>query len=104
MCKTIMPAVLIEHGFYTNKMEVKKLLSDDFREKCAVANAKGVLNYLGIQWKENTVKEHWAKEFLDYLTSQGIVETPEAWTDFDGPVTKGAILALIAKIYKKMAV
>lgn len=52
--KTTMPAVLIEHGFYTNLAECDKLKSIDFRKKCAIADAKGILNYLGISWQEET--------------------------------------------------
>ena len=49
---TKMPAVLIEHAFFTNKEECEKLKSSVFREKCAVADTKGILKYLGIPWKE----------------------------------------------------
>lgn len=49
---TKMPAVLIEHGFYTNKEECAKLKDIEFRKKCAIADAKGILAYLGIAWKE----------------------------------------------------
>ena len=49
---TKMPAVLIEHGFYTNKEECAKLKSFEFRKKCAIADAKGILAYLGIAWVE----------------------------------------------------
>ena len=47
---TNMPAVLIEHGFYTHKEECAKLKDSAFREKCAIADAKGILAYLGIAW------------------------------------------------------
>lgn len=47
---TNMPAVLIEHGFYTHKEECVKLKDSAFREKCAIADAKGILAYLGIAW------------------------------------------------------
>ena len=49
---TDMPAVLIEHGFYTNKEECEKLKSDSFRQKCAECDAKGILEQLGIEYKE----------------------------------------------------
>lgn len=51
---TNMPAVLIEHGFYSNYSEMQLLLTDEFREKCAIADAKGILSYLGIAWIDNT--------------------------------------------------
>ena len=53
LTKTAMPSVLIEHGFYTNIEECAKLKSLEFRKKCAIADAKGILNYLGIAWKED---------------------------------------------------
>lgn len=48
---TDMPAVLIEHGFYTNQEECEKLKSDSFRQRCAEADAKGILEQLGIEYK-----------------------------------------------------
>lgn len=54
LTNTSMPAVLIEHGFYTNKAECEKLKSPEFRSKCAIADAKGILSYLGIAWVEET--------------------------------------------------
>jgi N-acetylmuramoyl-L-alanine amidase len=48
---THMPAVLIEHGFYTNKEECEKLKTPAFRESCAGACAKGILNYLSVSIK-----------------------------------------------------
>ena len=50
---TKMTAVLVEHGFYTNKTEVEKLKDKIFREQCAIADAKGILQYLGIAWVED---------------------------------------------------
>ena len=52
--KTPMPAVLIEHGFYTNQDEVLLLKGTAFRDKIAIADTKGILNYLGITWKEES--------------------------------------------------
>ena len=69
---TKMPAVLIEHGFYTNRDECELLKTVDFREKCAIADAKGVLTYLGVAWKEDDVaiiksKVGLADETIKYL-------------------------------------
>lgn len=49
---TDMPAVLIEHGFYTNKEECEKLKDGAFRQKCAECDAKGILEHLEIEYKE----------------------------------------------------
>ena len=54
---TNMPAVLIEHGFYTNKEECEKLKDSNFRQKCAECDAKGILEQLGIEYMpENSIK------------------------------------------------
>lgn len=50
---TNMPAILIEHGFYTNKAECALLKDSDFRQKCAVADAKGILDFLDINYEED---------------------------------------------------
>jgi N-acetylmuramoyl-L-alanine amidase len=39
------PAVLIEGGFLTNKDDVSKLLSDEYREQIAAAISEGILRY-----------------------------------------------------------
>lgn len=54
---TVAPAVLIEHGFHTNQSDVEKLKDSSYREKLAEAEAKGILNYLGITWKEPEKEE-----------------------------------------------
>lgn len=46
---TNMPAVLIEHGFYTNKKECELMKTVAFRQKCAEANVKEILKYLGVK-------------------------------------------------------
>ncbi len=48
---TDMPAVLIEHAFYTNLEEVEKLKSDAFRQKCAEADAQGIINFFNLYKK-----------------------------------------------------
>jgi N-acetylmuramoyl-L-alanine amidase len=50
--KVNMPAVLIEHGFYTNQAEIELLKSPEFKERLAVMDAKGILSFLGVTWIE----------------------------------------------------
>ena len=57
VARTNMPAVLIEHGFYTNKEECELLKSDGFRDICAIADAKGICKYLGIPFDLEEEKE-----------------------------------------------
>ena len=45
---TEMPAILIEHGFYTNVSEVEYLKSDAFRDRLAQSDAQGILNFFSI--------------------------------------------------------
>lgn len=53
---TVAPAVLIEHGFHTNLREVELLKNDTYRDILATADAKGILDYLGIAWQEKAVE------------------------------------------------
>lgn len=55
--RTNMPAVLIEHGFYTNKKEVELLKTDSFRQKCAEADARGICKYLGVPYPESATEK-----------------------------------------------
>ena len=50
---TVAPAVLIEHGFHTNKAETELLKSDAYRQKLAEVDCKGILDYLGVEWKDD---------------------------------------------------
>jgi N-acetylmuramoyl-L-alanine amidase len=45
-----MPSALIEHGFYTSKDEVAQLKSPEFREQLAILDAKGILEFLAVDW------------------------------------------------------
>jgi len=56
IASTTMPAVLVEHGFYTNKEECARLKTAAFREDCAIADAKGILKYFGIAWIEEKIE------------------------------------------------
>lgn len=42
---TEMPAILIEHGFYTNQAECQKLKDSSFRDQLAQADATGIINF-----------------------------------------------------------
>lgn len=42
------PAVLVEHGFHTNKEETELLKSSEYRQKLAEVDCKGICDYLGI--------------------------------------------------------
>lgn len=56
LAKTNMPAVLIEYGFHTNKEDVALLKDSAYRDKLAEATARGVCNWLGIEYKDKEEK------------------------------------------------
>lgn len=51
---TAMNAVLVEHEFFTNKDASKKLKDNKFRKLCAKHIAKGILSFVGLEYKEKT--------------------------------------------------
>jgi len=56
------PAILIEHGFMTNSQDLKYLLSDSYRKKCAEVAVRAVCEYFGKEFKEG---EDLGKYFKD---------------------------------------
>lgn len=53
---TVMPAILIEHEFFTNIQAVKKLKDSRFREQAAVHILEGALDYMGIKQVKEELK------------------------------------------------
>lgn len=53
LVNTKMPAVLVEHEFYTNLEAVKGLKDNTFRDKCAEHILKGALKYMGVEYIES---------------------------------------------------
>lgn len=45
---TTAPAVLIEHGFHTNREDVELLKDSEYRGRLAIAEACGILDWLGV--------------------------------------------------------
>lgn len=82
---TTAPAVLIEHGFHTSKEDVALLKSADYRKKLAVAQCKGILDYLGIAYDgqdsisadtpaKDTGASDWAQEAWEKAVQKGILD------------------------------
>lgn len=103
--KTNPPAVLIEHGFYTNKEEVAKLKSDEFREMCAIADTKGILEYFGIEWIEEPkpepipVEPKPIGEYL-YKVQVGAFAKEENAIAMKDKLIKAGFTAMIVKVKK----
>ena len=49
---------------------------------------------------KNRNSDHWGRNHLDSLCDKAIIETPEAWVDFEGQVSKAQIMALVCKAFK----
>ncbi len=98
---TTMPAVLIEHGFYTNKTEVEKLKDSTFRQKCAEADAKGILEHLGIKYIEKVPNEHepseWAKTAWEWAIKNKICDG----TNPRGTITREQVVQMIYNFMNK---
>jgi len=102
------PAVLVELGFIDNANDNDILRNRQF--ELAEAVTRGILEQLEIKYIEprvggsdkpnngGEIVEHWAKKYLDNLAQAGVVENPESWEDFESPVTKGLLLALVDKL------
>ena len=43
--------------------------------------------------------DHWGRNHLDSLCDKAIINTPSAWTDFNGQVNKGQTIALVCKAF-----
>ena len=102
---TDMPAVLVEHGFYTNTTECALLKTDEFREKCAIANAKGILKYLGIKWIEEVKVEepkptgNWYDEACAWVKEMGIADGTRPTEQ----VTRAEVFTMLQRLYNKLA-
>lgn len=92
LAHTSATAVLIEHGFHTSKEDVAYLKDSAYREKLAVAEARGILEYFGIAWKE--VSELDAA--VDKLAAAGIIDSPDRWKKLD--FTENSVRLLIIKM------
>ena len=62
LAKTDAPACLIEYGFHTNKADVEYLKDTKYRDKLAEATAKGICNYLSVDWKKDEPVSDWEQE------------------------------------------
>ena len=50
---------------------------------------------------EGRETDHWGRNHLDSLCDKAIIDTPSAWTNFDGQVTKSQLMALVCKAFFK---
>jgi len=73
--ETKMPAVLVEVAFINNPKEEKLLREQNFIKKAAEGMAKGILEFVGIKYKQDSNDDNisqWAKEAMEWATSQEV--------------------------------
>lgn len=103
--KTTATAVLVEHLFHDNLEDTALLKDDAYRQRMAEADAKGILDYLGVAWVESEEKEEaamsdknapaaWAKEAWDKATAQGIVDGTRPWE----PITRQEMAVVLDRM------
>ena len=92
LAHTNAPAVLIEHGFHTSKRDVAYLKDSAYREKLAAAEARGILEYLGVAWKDVSDLD----TAVDKLVAAGIINSPDRWKKLD--FTENSVRLLIIKM------
>lgn len=92
-------ACLVEMGFITNDEDAKRVETN--AEAYALAIAKGILNYLGIKYKEVKAKNKapkWYQNDVEEMKAEGLT-TGER---LDDPITRGEAIALINRLRKRI--
>lgn len=74
LTKTTSPAVLIEYGYHTNEEDVALLNDSAYRDKLARATARGVCDFLGVEWPEPDEPDEWASEEWEAAKAAGIMD------------------------------
>ena len=92
LAHTNAPAVLIEHGFHTSREDVALLKDGTYREKLAAAEARGILEYLGVACKDVSDLDM----AVDKLAAAGIIDSPDRWKRMD--FTENSVRMLIIKM------
>jgi N-acetylmuramoyl-L-alanine amidase len=86
------PAVLIEHGFHTNREDVRLLKDPAYREALASAEARGILDFLGTPWQPVSDLD----AAMDKLAEAGIIDSPSRWKELN--FTENSVRLLILKM------
>ena len=98
------PAVLLENGFHTNREEAALLGQPAYRQKLAEAEAKGILEYLGIPWTDDGEETDYEKEVraaVAWLTENGIMRgNSQGDLMLDQPLTRRQFAVMEYRIAK----
>lgn len=111
--ETKMPAALTEVCFISNPKEEALLRDEKFLDKVAEGIAKGMMEFLGLEWKKEENKDigpmkveeiefkvsKWQIEALENLTELGIIKTPSYWEDrLDKNLTAGEVMGIFSNL------
>ena len=95
---TAAPAILVEHGFHTNKAEVELLKSPAYRDKLAEVDAKGILDYLGVPWQDEKPQEvKWYAGAQKWAVDAGISDG----TRPEDSVTRAEVWAMLQRLAER---
>lgn len=101
---TSAPAVLIEHGFHTNKEDVAWMKNDAYRQRLAQAEAYGILDWLGIPVpaQDPPAVPAEAEQAVSWITEQGIMLGNEGGDMMlDQPVTRKQFAVMLWRYHQK---
>lgn len=96
LVNTSAPAVLVEHGFHTNRAEVEKLKDRAYRQTLAECDAQGILATLGIAYvptEPAEPQEPWYAEDMEWAKELGIMDG----TRPTEPATRAEVVAMIRR-------
>ena len=81
LARTTAPAMIIEHGFHTSREDTALLKTGDYRTKLAEADARGILDFLGLPWVAetpaggtDTPAADWAAEAWQKARDKGVMD------------------------------
>ena len=88
--------ILVECAFCTNPEELELLKSDDFKEKCATAIAKSIVEYCGLTWNNNSgsssgniSEDIWYKVFVNDVQKNAFKINTNAVNDANKYLNEG---------------
>ena len=97
---TTMPAVLVEAGFVGGDPKEAAVVSDKkMLPIFAEAIMRGIAEYLGLQYGQESAVQHWAQLDLDWLLNEGIITAPRLP---EQPVTWGEFATVMRRVLKRI--
>lgn len=99
LVKADAPACLIEYGFHTNREDVALLKDSFYRDRLAEATARGICDWLGIEYTEPEQPDEpaeWFAEAQNWVTSMGIADGTRPL----GNVTRAEVWVMLKRLYE----